>query len=141
MFVLFLLVFVCLLILFRIAWWTSVGKELTSWLSVCAILLYAILIVYVPFLYGVWGRMWNLTVSVLDHCLFIYLKCRSAPKAICSTLRLGEGWGGHKNMILVSMQPLHINKLHITQKMYSISTQHISIGNKKIYKLCTVAKC
>ena len=29
-----------MLILFRIAWWTSAGKEMTSWLSACGVLLY-----------------------------------------------------------------------------------------------------
>ena len=61
-----------LFLLFRLAWWTSVGKELTSWLSACAVLLYAVLIVCVPFPYGVWGRMWNSILSVSDHCLVIY---------------------------------------------------------------------
>ena len=51
---------------------TSAGKEMTSWLSACADLLYAVLIFCVPFPYGVWGRKWNSTVSVPDHCLFIY---------------------------------------------------------------------
>ena len=31
----------------------------------------AILVVRVPFPFGVWGRMWNSVVSVPDHCLFI----------------------------------------------------------------------
>ena len=31
------------------------------------------LIVCVSFPLGVWGRMWNSTVSVPDHCLFIYV--------------------------------------------------------------------
>ena len=42
-----------LLVMFRIAWWTSAGQELTSWLSDCTIFLYAVLIVGVPFPYGV----------------------------------------------------------------------------------------
>ena len=33
----------------------------------------AVFVVRVPFPFGVWGRMWNLIVSVPDHCLFIYL--------------------------------------------------------------------
>ena len=32
-----------LLVLFRTAWWTSAWKELTSWLSACTGLLYAVL--------------------------------------------------------------------------------------------------
>ena len=31
----------------------------------------AVLIVGVPFPFGVWGGVWNSVVSVPDHCLFI----------------------------------------------------------------------
>ena len=31
----------------------------------------AVLLVHVPFLFDVWDRMWNLIVSVPDHCLFL----------------------------------------------------------------------
>ena len=34
--------------LFRAAWRPSAGKELSSWLSACAVLLYAVLIVCIP---------------------------------------------------------------------------------------------
>ena len=34
----------------------------------------AVLVVRVPFLFGVWGRLWNSIVSVPDHCLFIYFR-------------------------------------------------------------------
>ena len=34
--------------------------------------LYAVLIDYVPFPYGVCGRMWSSIVSVPDQCIFIY---------------------------------------------------------------------
>ena len=37
----------------------SAGKGLFSWLSACAGLLCAALIVFVPFPFCVWGRMWN----------------------------------------------------------------------------------
>ena len=37
------------LLLCRIAWGTSAGKELISWFSICAVLLYAVLIVIDPF--------------------------------------------------------------------------------------------
>ena len=60
-----------LFILFRIAWRPS--AELSSCLSTCDVLLYAVLIICVPFLFGVWGRMWNSIVAVPDHCLFILL--------------------------------------------------------------------
>ena len=59
------------LFIFRIALWSSAGKELTSWLSAYAVLLNAVLIVYVLFPFGVWDRMWNSIVSVPDNCLFI----------------------------------------------------------------------
>ena len=51
--------------------WPPAGKELTSLLSVYAVLLNAILIVCVPFPLGVW-IMWNAILSVPDHCIFIY---------------------------------------------------------------------
>ena len=31
-----------------------------------------VLVVRVPFRFGVWDRMWNMIESVPDHCLFIY---------------------------------------------------------------------
>ena len=42
--------------------WLSGGPsvELFSWRSACAYLFYAVLIVCVPFLFGVWGRMWKI---------------------------------------------------------------------------------
>ena len=65
----FLLDFDCLFIFLR---WLSAWNELTSWLSACATLLYVVLIVCVPFPFGVWGRMWNSIVSVRDYCIYIY---------------------------------------------------------------------
>ena len=56
------------------SWWTSAGKELISWLSACAVLLYAIIVFCVPFPYGVWGRKWNSIVSVPDRGLFIFFR-------------------------------------------------------------------
>ena len=38
----------------------------------CCFNLSAVLVVRVPFPFGVWGRMWNSIASVPDHCLFIY---------------------------------------------------------------------
>ena len=43
-------------ILFRITWWPSARKVLSSWLSTRAVLLYAILIVCVPFLIWCLGQ-------------------------------------------------------------------------------------
>ena len=75
MFVRFLLVFDLLIILFRIALWPSVGKELSLWLFICVVLILVPSKLYVSlFPFGVCGRMWNSIVSVSDHCLF-YLLC------------------------------------------------------------------
>ena len=49
MFVRFLLVYDLLSILFKIAWWPSAGKDLSSWLAALAVLIYAISIICVPF--------------------------------------------------------------------------------------------
>ena len=50
------------------------GKELSSsWLSACADLFYAVL--SVPFRVGIWNRLWNATVSVPDHFIFICFTC------------------------------------------------------------------
>ena len=83
-----------LLILFRIARCTSAGKKLTSWLSVCAVLLYAVLFFFfvcvcvcVPFAYDVWGRKWNSIASVPDYCSLIYNVCD------CSRVTVHKGIG------------------------------------------------
>ena len=65
MFVRFLFDFDLLFNLFMIALWPSVGKELFYFS--------AVLIVCVPFQFGVKGRMRNSIVSVPDHCLVIYI--------------------------------------------------------------------
>ena len=43
-------------------------KELTTWLSSYAVL-NAVLVVYVPFPFGVWDRMWNSVVSIPFYLL------------------------------------------------------------------------
>ena len=48
----------------------------------CAVVLYAVLNFCIPFPYGVWGRKWNLIVSVPDHCLFIYFAIQKAKQLI-----------------------------------------------------------
>ena len=40
-------------------------------LHLCCFYFSAVLIVYVPFPFGVWGRVRNSIVSVPDNCLFI----------------------------------------------------------------------
>ena len=42
------------------------------WLSDCAVLLYAVQMACIAFLFGVWDMMSNSIVSVSDHCIFIY---------------------------------------------------------------------
>ena len=73
MFVRFLLVVNLLFTLFRIALWPSAGKELSTWLFTCVVLFSAVLVVCVPFPFGVWDRVWNPIVSVPDHSIFICL--------------------------------------------------------------------
>ena len=52
MFVRFLFVIDILFNLFRIALWTSLGKELSPWLITCCLYFSAVLIVGVPFPFG-----------------------------------------------------------------------------------------
>ena len=74
MFVHFLLVFGLLFILLRIDLWPCVGKEMSSWLFTCVVVIFtAVLAVSVPFPFGIWNRVWNSIVSVPDHCFFFYL--------------------------------------------------------------------
>ena len=72
LFVRFVLVFEHLII-FRIALWPTVGKDLPSWISACSIILNVVFNCFCCFLFGDWGRMWNsvVHVSVPDHCVFI----------------------------------------------------------------------
>ena len=70
LFVHFQFVFDTVCLSFRIAWWPSVGKVLSSWLSACAVLLYSVLIARGPFQFDVWVRMWNSVVSVPDQLVF-----------------------------------------------------------------------
>ena len=58
-------------LIFKTAWWLSAGKELSSWLSICIVILDAIRCVCLCPFY-IFGWMLNLIVSVPDHCLFIY---------------------------------------------------------------------
>ena len=51
-----------------LAWWSSAGKDLSFWLSACAVLL----IVCVLFPFGVLDRVWNSMVAAPAHCFFIY---------------------------------------------------------------------
>ena len=71
-FIRFLFVFAFFVILFSIAWWPSAGKELSSWLSDCAFLLYIVLTVSASVPFVVWSRIWNSVALVTDHCLFLY---------------------------------------------------------------------
>ena len=67
--------------------WPSVGKELPLAFHLCWFYFSAVLIVGVPFPFGVYGRMWNSIASVPDHCLFIYFK--NMIKRITCTLLNG----------------------------------------------------
>ena len=55
------------------AWWSSIGNELSSWPSACVFLFYANFTVCVPFPFGVLGMMWISIVSLLIVvAFFIY---------------------------------------------------------------------
>ena len=60
-------VFICLFILFRIAWWPSVLTFRLWYFTLCN---FNCCIIF-PF--GGWGRLWNSIVSIPDHCLFIFV--------------------------------------------------------------------
>ena len=47
----------------------------------------AVLIVRVPFQFGVSGKMWNSIASVPDHCLFIYFQFAD-PLMLCLYQRM-----------------------------------------------------
>ena len=67
-----ILVFDLLFISFRIAiCWESVVPLAVH---LCCFYCSAVLVVRVPFPFGVWGRVWNSILSVPDHCLFIYFE-------------------------------------------------------------------
>ena len=73
-----------------LTWWTFAGKELTSWLSACAVSFYTVLICFVPFLYGVWGKTLNSIISVPDYCLFIFVVTILASSFYC--LNESDAW-------------------------------------------------
>ena len=63
----------------QLAWWTTfviVCKAVPLAFHLCCFYFNAILVVCVPFPFGVWGSVWNLIVLVPDHCLLIYTGCR-----------------------------------------------------------------
>ena len=84
-----LFIFDLLSILFRIAFWPSAGKELSSWLSTRAVFLLFcdVVIVRVPFPFGVWGGMWSSIVSFPDYCLFIYFSNSREPSSSVTQVR------------------------------------------------------
>ena len=78
MFVRLLFVFDLLFSLFRIALWPSVVQGLFPWLFTCAVFFFyfnVVLIVGIPFQFGVKGMMRNSIVSIPDHCLSIFVLC------------------------------------------------------------------
>ena len=86
MFVRFLLVFDLLFILFRVSLWPSAGKELSPWLFSCVVFIFsAVLVVRVPYPFGVWSRMWN-SVAFLAT-FFIRFERLGLPDKIVSVTR------------------------------------------------------
>ena len=53
---------------------TICWERAAPWLFTCGVFIFsAVLVIRVPFPFGVWGKVWNSIVSVPDHCLFIYM--------------------------------------------------------------------
>ena len=81
----------------RITVWPSAGKELTSWLSAYAVLLYASLNICVPFPFGVWGRMWLYRFLIIAYSS-IFLRTQVSrdmtkpTKWLCAQRRLISVW-------------------------------------------------
>ena len=93
-------------ILIRIILWLSAGKELSPWLFTCVVFIFsAVLVVCVPFLFGIWDRVWNSIVSVPDHCLFIYFTWNF--NALSRPFRVGGTCSvvPHENMALFPCSP------------------------------------
>ena len=67
---------------------------LAFWL--CCFTFLSVSLLHVPFPFCVWGRMWNLSVSVLDHCLSIYFTISTRVQPVLV-----------KNMIILSS---YVNK-------------------------------
>ena len=67
----------------------------------------AVLVVRVPFPFGVWGRVWNSIVPVPDHCLFILFQLHKNCCGGCGYCRLGRP----DNTVRVSFQKLHFNAM------------------------------
>ena len=58
-------------------------ERAVPWLFTCVVFIFdAVLVVRVPFPFGVWDRMWDLIVSVPDHCRL------STFKLVCHTFVL-----------------------------------------------------
>ena len=95
----------------RIALWTSAGKELSPWLFICVVFIFsAVLVVHVPLLFGVWGRVWNsiyrfLIIAFLSTLIslsgiwypYILPKQKAVSWVTCRSKRLKETRGRDQN--------------------------------------------
>ena len=81
MFVGFLLDFDLSFILFRVALWE---RAVPLAFNLCSFNFSAVLVAFVPFPFGVWGRMWNSILSVPDHCHFYLLYSLHFSRDVCS---------------------------------------------------------
>ena len=59
-------------------WWE---KAVPLAFHLCCFYFSAVLIVGVPFPFGVYGRMWNSIVPVPDHCLLSTLRNRTVSRS------------------------------------------------------------
>ena len=89
------------------------GKSCSLGFPLVLFLLCAVLIVRVPFQFGVYGMMRNLIVSVPDHCLFFYF---TTPRDITSHTCINKKSLGLKrhlkfpNSRLGLVEPVHERK-------------------------------
>ena len=61
------------------------GKSCSLGFSL-AFIFSAVLVVRVPFPFGVFGKVWNSIVSIPDHCLFIYFKLSTPLQTASSNI-------------------------------------------------------
>ena len=71
--------------------WERLSRHLFT-----VLILDAVLVVFVPLPFGVWGGMWNSTVSAPDHCLFIYFSQSTQAQSRRRLLKSGPAMGRRK---------------------------------------------
>ena len=122
MFARFLFVFDLQFNLYRVALWSSIGKELPPWLFAGAVVRGDL------FAFGVYGRMWNSIVSVPHHCLsFIYFKINKVAFAT-NVIPLNTIFFIHMSLVFIEMQTFLRTSVLINAIVKECSRQN-SLGN------------